>query len=87
MKPIPCYVYASRRKPGLYIYLPNEDDWSAIPEQIQQYLGATERVLELELTPERQLARASGAEVIEAMEQQGFYLQMPPGDPAELHVI
>lgn len=76
-----CYVYRSRRKPGLYVYLPKEDDWSAVPENILKLLGDTERFLELELTRERQLARCTGAEVIAAIEQQGFYLQMPPGEP------
>lgn len=81
MKTVNCFVYASRRKPGLYVYLPRENDWSDVPEQIQHYLGTTERVLEVELTPDRQLARCTGAEVITAIEQQGFYLQMPPGEP------
>ncbi|MFP3874121.1 MAG: YcgL domain-containing protein [Thiohalophilus sp.] len=75
-----CYVYRSRRKPGTYVYLPVEDDWSEVPEHIRQILGETERFLELALTPERQLARCTGADVIAAMQQQGFYLQMPPGD-------
>jgi uncharacterized protein YcgL (UPF0745 family) len=75
-------VYVSRRKPGTYVYLPVEDDWSQVPEQIRKLLGETEKVLDLDLTPDRQLARATGAEVIDAIEQQGFYLQLPPGDPA-----
>lgn len=82
MNTITCYVYRSRRKPGLYVYLPVEDDWSEVPEPIRKLLGETEKVLDLELTRDKQLARASGADVIDAMEQQGFYLQMPPGDPA-----
>ncbi len=80
MNPLNCHVYRSRRKPGLYVYLPGEDDWSAVPENILNLLGETERFLELALTPERQLARCTGAEVIAAIEEQGFYLQMPPGD-------
>jgi len=75
-----CYVYRSRRKPGLYVYLPKEDDWSAVPDNILKLLGDTERFLELELTHDRQLARCTGAEVIAAIQAQGFYLQMPPGD-------
>ncbi|MDR9436827.1 MAG: YcgL domain-containing protein, partial [Thiohalophilus sp.] len=74
-----CYVYRSRRKPGLYVYLPGEDDWSTVPENILNLLGETEQFLELSLTPERRLARCTGAEVIAAIEEQGFYLQMPPG--------
>lgn len=76
-----CYIYSSRRKPGTYVFLPQEDDWSQVPEAICKLLGETERVMELELTRERQLARVSGAEVIDALQQQGFYLQLPPGEP------
>jgi len=77
-----CYVYRSKRKPGTYIYLPEQDDWSAIPDTVLKLLGITELVMELELTAEKQLARATGADVIEAFDQQGFYLQLPPGDPS-----
>jgi len=80
---INCYVYRSRRKPGLYIYLQEQDDWSAVPDNILGLLGETEQFLELALTPERQLARCTGADVIAAIQEQGFYLQMPPGDKSE----
>jgi hypothetical protein len=30
------------------------------------------------LTPERRLARTSAAEVLRAIREQGYYLQMPP---------
>lgn len=80
MNAVNCYVYRSRRKPGTYVYLPEENDWSDVPEHIRQILGETEQFLELALTPERQLALCTGADVIAAIQEQGFYLQMPPGD-------
>lgn len=87
MSTITCYVYSSRRKPGTYVFLPQEDDWSQVPEAICKLLGETDQVMELALTREKQLARVSGAEVIDAIQQQGFYLQLPPGDPAERNPI
>ena len=32
------------------------------------------------LSPDRKLARAEAAVVLDAIEQQGFYLQMPPSE-------
>lgn len=81
MKSVYCFVYRCSRKPEMYIYLPEEDNWSRIPDAILQLLGETQLVLELELTPDRQLARTTGEDVIAAIEHQGFYLQMPPGEP------
>lgn len=75
-----CFVFRSNRKQGIYLYLPDKDDWSAIPDNVVKLLGTTELVIELELSPERQLARTTGAEVMHAIEQQGFYLQLPPGN-------
>ena len=37
-----------------------------------------ESVMTIALTPERKLARADVNEVLAAIEEQGFYLQMPP---------
>ncbi len=75
-----CFVFRSNRKQGIYLYLPDKDDWSAIPDNVVKLLGTTELVIELELAADRQLARTTGAEVICAIEQQGFYLQLPPGN-------
>ena len=43
-------------------------------------LGNLSFVMELELYPEKYLAQADAAEVIEKLNKQGFYLQLPPAD-------
>ncbi|MFA7097653.1 MAG: YcgL domain-containing protein [Gammaproteobacteria bacterium] len=45
------------------------------------FFGQPERAMELELTPERRLARADAAEVIAKLNENGFYIQLPPPDP------
>ena len=68
----------------MYLYVPYQADETALlqnlPESLKALTGRLEKVLELELSPTRRLARASTEEVMVALEQQGFYLQMPPSE-------
>lgn len=73
-----CFVYRSTRRPDTYVFVPRADDFSDIPETLRGHLGRLELALELELTPERRLARTDGATVIAHMERDGFFLQLPP---------
>ena len=73
-----CAVYRSRRNPVTYIYVDHHEGLSRVPEALQRELGGTERAMTLVLTPQRRLARTSAAEVLRAIREQGYYLQMPP---------
>lgn len=79
-----CTIYKSLKKDGLYLYLRDHDMLEQLPEALLKSIGNTELVMELELTPERTLARADVNEVIKSLNEQGFYIQMPPRDPALL---
>ena len=79
-----AYVYKSLRKPDTYVYLADRDDFSRLPEPVRTQMGALQFVLDVELTPERKLARESAAEVMANLTARGFHLQFPPslaGDP------
>jgi uncharacterized protein YcgL (UPF0745 family) len=44
--------------------------------------------MQLEITPERKLARENAADVLKGIEENGFFLQMPPATyttPINLH--
>ncbi len=73
-----CYIYKSLKKNELYLYLNDKDDFSALPEALLKSLYPLEFVMELELTPERKLARENSQTVIERINSQGFFIQMPP---------
>ena len=73
-----CFIYKSLKKNELYVYLNKKDDFSSIPEQLFKSLGRLEFVMELELTPQRRLARENAVKVMAALENKGFHLQMPP---------
>ncbi|MDJ0656069.1 MAG: YcgL domain-containing protein [Xanthomonadales bacterium] len=71
-------VFKGHRKADTYLYLADDADPSSLPEALLSSLGELQQVMTLELTPQRRLARVEAAEVLNAIERQGFYLQMPP---------
>ncbi|MEY4209674.1 MAG: hypothetical protein RLZ92_52 [Pseudomonadota bacterium] len=73
-----CYIYKSLKKDELYLYLDKKDDFSAIPSDLMQSIGRLSFIMELELTPERKLARENSEKVIASLINQGFFVQMPP---------
>ncbi|HVL01354.1 MAG TPA: YcgL domain-containing protein [Dongiaceae bacterium] len=76
-----CAVYRSPKKEGMYLYvLRQENPFAELPAPLLQHFGAPGHVLDLDLTPERKLARVQVTDVIQALRTQGFYLQMPPGE-------
>ena len=68
----------------MYLYLPYGEDetvfMQGLPEELKNLTGHLDKVMELELAPERTLARADVVEVIASLQEKGFYLQMPPRD-------
>ncbi|NOQ14392.1 MAG: hypothetical protein GQ583_07960 [Methyloprofundus sp.] len=73
-----CFIYKSNKKDELYLYLDKQDDFSSIPEAILKSIGQPEYVMQLEITPERKLAREKAGEVLKGIEENGFFIQMPP---------
>lgn len=73
-----CSVYRSPKKEGMYLYVPKQDPFERVPEELLQSFGTPGHVMDLELTPERKLARVNAVDVLNGVLQNGFYLQMPP---------
>jgi uncharacterized protein YcgL (UPF0745 family) len=73
-----CFIYKSSRKEELYVYLDKRDDFSSLPDALKQNLGQLIFVMELQLSPERKLAREDVAKVMDNIRNKGFFVQMPP---------
>ena len=71
-------VFKSPRKADTYLYIERGADFETLPETLRGIFGEPEHILSLKLTPERKLARYSGQEVLAAIDDKGFFLQMPP---------
>ena len=73
-------IYKSTAKKELYLYLRQGSSLASLPAALTAVLGQVVPVMDILLSAERRLARADSAQVLAAIEQQGFYLQMPPAD-------
>lgn len=73
-----CSIYRSPKEEGMYLYVDKDNDLASVPEALLKRFGQPELAMTLLLTPDKKLARADVAKVLETIEEQGFYLQMPP---------
>ncbi|WP_027158994.1 YcgL domain-containing protein [Methylobacter luteus] len=82
-----CFIYKSLKKEDLYLYIDKKDDFSKVPEMLFNSFGKIAFVMDLELTPERKLAREDAGKIIARLKEKGFFVQMPPTKiPAPLKV-
>jgi hypothetical protein len=73
------YIYKSLKKEELYLYITNKDDFSQVPQELYDSMGKEPQfVMELELSPQKPLARENVTTVINNLQTQGFHVQMPP---------
>ena len=78
-----CEIFRSPQKEEMYLYVEKAKGLVDVPETLLKQFGEAESVMPIVLTPERRLARVDVAEVLEHIEANGFFLQMPP-TPQEL---
>lgn len=72
-----CTVFKSLKKDETYVFIQTTTSLSDLPDELIKVLGQTERVITLNLTPEKKMARGNALEVMKSIEKQGFHLQMP----------
>lgn len=73
-----CDVYKGTKKDGLYIYVDRSVGLSQVPSELMSRFGEPELALSFKLTPDRPLAKEDPVKVIEAIQEAGFFLQLPP---------
>ena len=71
-------VFKSLKKLDTYLYLDKSQNFEELPSALRYSFGQYELVLEMELSPERKLARADTNQVLADITLKGFYLQLPP---------
>jgi uncharacterized protein YcgL (UPF0745 family) len=72
-----CFVYRSPRKPGAFLFVAEKGDFSELPEAMLKLFGVPEFSFEFPLTSDRTLKIGDGKVILEKIEEQGFYLQLP----------
>lgn len=76
-----CFIYKSLKKQHLYLYVDKKDDFSKVPEALFNSFGNMDFVMELELMPERKLAKEDAKKVLESLSVRGYFVQLPPSNP------
>ena len=77
-KSINVKVFKSLKKSDTYLYAHYSQNFEELPSGLRESFGQYELVLEMQLSPEKKLARADATQVLSAIESRGFYLQLPP---------
>ena len=78
-------VFRSSNNADTYCYIRRGYDWNSLPDALRDAFGAPQHAMDLLLTPDKKLARTTGAQVLEAIDRQDFFLQMP--DKLEGYVV
>lgn len=79
-----CYIYRSNKQDEMYLYLREQDQFSVLPAELAQRFGKPEFVMVLDLASRTKLARENIDKVRVALQERGFFLQMPPQFEAHL---
>ncbi len=72
-----CFVYRSPKKPGSFLFVAGKGEFSELPEALLNLFGQPEFSFEFLLTSDRALQIGDAQEILEKIEEQGFYLQLP----------
>lgn len=73
-----CAIYKSAKKDQTYLFVKTRDDFSCVPEALMQTFGTPTLVTLTNLATKTKLAFADIAKVKNNLDEQGYYLQLPP---------
>lgn len=76
-----CTIYKSPRKAETYLFIERRDDFSKVPQSLLDTFGKPQLVMLINLSGREHLALADINKVRQALQESGYYLQLPP--PAE----
>ncbi|MCY4051787.1 MAG: YcgL domain-containing protein [Gammaproteobacteria bacterium] len=75
------WVYKSSRKSNTYLYLNKCNDFRHVPDGLMALLGDLTSVLQFDIAKRKSLPNADIRAVVQCLNNNGYYLQLPPGDP------
>jgi len=73
-----CAIYKSPKKAQTYLFVNKRDDFSSVPEALMKTFGTPNLVTLINLATKEKLAMADLEKVKKNLDEQGFYLQLPP---------
>ncbi|PHM60192.1 YcgL domain-containing protein [Xenorhabdus ishibashii] len=73
-----CVIYRSPKRDQTYLYIEKRGDFSRVPEDLLRTFGEPQYSMMISLSERKKLANADIEKVKTALNEQGFYLQVPP---------
>jgi len=73
-----CAIYKSAKKAQMYLFVKTRDDFSLVPEPLMAMFGTPTLVTLTNLTTKKKLAFANLEKVKVNLNEDGYYLQLPP---------
>lgn len=73
-----CAIYKSSKKAETYLFVEKRDDFSKVPESLMATFGKPQFVMLFNLAGGKNLLRSDKNKVKEALNDPGYYLQLPP---------
>ncbi|MBV4411540.1 YcgL domain-containing protein [Enterobacteriaceae bacterium YMB-R22] len=73
-----CVIYRSTKRDQTYLYVEKKDDFSRVPPELMKSFGEPRLAMIFPLDGRKKLVNASLENVIQALKDQGYYLQLPP---------
>ena len=71
-------VFKSAKRNDFYLFLQADREFESLPRELRLSFGTPIFVMDLMIDEQRSLARADTLKVLSALEENGFYLQLPP---------
>jgi hypothetical protein len=72
-----CDVYKSLNKSDYYLFVKREQGLTRVPKALLSQLGKLELAMSITLTPNRPMAATSAKDVMIALAENGYHLQIP----------
>ncbi|WP_280553293.1 YcgL domain-containing protein [Halomonas sp. 25-S5] len=73
-----CEVFKSSLQEQMYLYVDKRQGLVEVPQALLERFGKPLPAMTLILTPEKSLGLARATDVMAAILEKGYYLQMPP---------
>jgi uncharacterized protein YcgL (UPF0745 family) len=78
-----CLIYRSPKKEETYLFVEVGKPYADLPDGLREMFGEPSLVMKLEIKPGTKLAQAESARVLRAIEEEGYFLQLPPKKSVE----
>ena len=75
-------IFKGNKREEMYLFVDQKEGMKSVPADLLATFGNPESVMIVPLTDSKKLARVKASEVLESIEKQGYFLQMPPAPEA-----